>query len=77
MFGKVNNKSTLYRAGEKLYKYCTVKTQKYRIYLIKTTLCTASINTIPTYQLVKETLPYPGRTLIIMEEMLARKFETP
>ena len=49
VFGKVNNKSTLYRAGEKLYKYCTIKTQKYQIYLIKTTLCTASINTIPTY----------------------------
>lgn len=77
VFGKVNNKSTLYRAGEKLYKYCTIKTQNYRIYLIKTTLCTASINTIPTYQLVKETLSYSGRTLIIMEQMLVRKLETP
>lgn len=77
VFGKVNNKSTLYRAGEKLYKYCTMKTQKYHIYLIKTTLCSASIKTIPTYQLVKETLSYPGRTLIIMEEMLVRKLKTP
>lgn len=35
------------------------------------------MNTIPTYQLVKGTLSYPGRTLIIMEEMRARKLETP